>query len=55
MGQRKGFYLQDAGYPDFVNWMLEIFQAPSAFWQQRLFLTRLICSFIMGKVLWIAI
>jgi cholesterol oxidase len=47
-GQGRGFYLQDAGYPDFVNWMLEMFQAPSAFWQQRLFLTRLICSLIRG-------
>jgi cholesterol oxidase len=46
--QGRGFYLQDAGYPDFVNWMLELFQAPSAFWQQRLFLTRLICSFVQG-------
>jgi cholesterol oxidase len=25
----RGFYLQDAGYPDFVNWMLQIFDTPS--------------------------
>ena len=26
-GEGRGFYLQDAGYPDFVNWMLEASQA----------------------------
>ncbi len=26
----RGFYVQDAGYPEFVNWMLQIFDTPSA-------------------------
>ncbi len=47
-GEGRGFYLQDAGYPGFVDWMLEMFQAPSAFWRQRVYLTRLLCSFIQG-------
>jgi cholesterol oxidase len=47
-GEGRGFYLQDAGYPGFVDWMLEMFQAPSAFWKQRLALTRLLCSLIQG-------
>ncbi|HTK11257.1 MAG TPA: GMC family oxidoreductase [Ktedonobacteraceae bacterium] len=26
--KQRGFYIQDAGYPEFVNWMLQIFDAP---------------------------
>jgi cholesterol oxidase len=47
-GEGRGFYLQDAGYPGFVDWILEMFQAPSSFWKQRLYLTRLICSLVQG-------
>jgi cholesterol oxidase len=47
-GEGRGFYLQDAGYPGFVDWIMEMFEAPSLFWQQRLFLTRLFCSFVQG-------
>lgn len=25
----KGFYIQDAGYPEFLNWILQVFDAPS--------------------------
>lgn len=28
-GEGRGFYIQDAGYPEFVNWILQIFDAPS--------------------------
>ncbi|GAC1394762.1 MAG: GMC oxidoreductase [Ktedonobacteraceae bacterium] len=28
-GEGRGFYLQDAGYPEFVNWILQVFDAPS--------------------------
>jgi cholesterol oxidase len=24
----RGFYIQDAGYPEFVNWMLQVFESP---------------------------
>lgn len=27
-GDERGFYIQDAGYPEFVNWMLQVFDAP---------------------------
>jgi cholesterol oxidase len=26
--QARGFYIEDAGYPEFVNWMLQVFDAP---------------------------
>ena len=29
-GEGRGFYIQDAGYPEFVNWMLQVFDSPSA-------------------------
>ncbi len=28
-GEGRGFYIQDAGYPGFVNWMMEVVDAPS--------------------------
>jgi cholesterol oxidase len=35
-GDGRGFYVEDAGYPEFINWILEIFDAPSdavrSFW-----------------------
>jgi cholesterol oxidase len=27
-GEGRGFYIEDAGYPEFVNWMLQVFEAP---------------------------
>ncbi|MBA2679944.1 MAG: GMC family oxidoreductase [Ktedonobacteraceae bacterium] len=30
-GQTRGFYIQDAGYPNFINWMLQILSIPSSF------------------------
>ena len=29
-GQGRGFYVQDAAYPEFVNWMVQLAEAPSA-------------------------
>jgi cholesterol oxidase len=29
-GDGRGFYLEDAGYPEFANWMLELLEAPEA-------------------------
>jgi cholesterol oxidase len=29
-GERRGFYLQEAGYPQFLSWMLQIFDTPGA-------------------------
>jgi cholesterol oxidase len=35
-GDGRGFYVEDAGYPEFVNWMLEVVDAPTdavhSFW-----------------------
>jgi cholesterol oxidase len=29
-GEGRGFYIQDAGYPEFANWMLQLFDIPGA-------------------------
>ncbi len=29
-GNGRGFYIEDAGYPEFVNWMLQVFDTPGA-------------------------
>ncbi|MDJ0798506.1 MAG: GMC family oxidoreductase [Calothrix sp. MO_167.B12] len=39
-GEGRGFYLQDAGYPDFVNWMLEMTEAPGNIRRQLFFILR---------------
>ena len=36
-GEGRGFYLQDAGYPNFINWMLEIPNVPQNLFGQLLF------------------
>ena len=28
-GEGRGFYIEDAGYPEFVNWVLQVFDSPS--------------------------
>lgn len=44
----RGFYIQDAGYPDFVSWMAEMFQTVPALWSLRSYLTNLIWSWLRG-------
>ncbi|MEM9273254.1 MAG: GMC family oxidoreductase [Cyanobacteria bacterium P01_F01_bin.143] len=39
-GEGRGFYLQDAGYPNFINWMLEMTQAPGNISKQLIFALR---------------
>nr|MBA2362480.1 GMC family oxidoreductase [Chloroflexia bacterium] len=31
-GDGRGFYLQDAGYPEFANWMMQMIDSPKALW-----------------------
>ena len=34
-GGRRGFYVQDIGFPDFVSWMLQVVETPGALWRFR--------------------
>jgi cholesterol oxidase len=36
-GNRRGYYVEDAGYPAFVNWLVEGTQAPGALWRSLRF------------------
>ena len=40
-GAGRGFYIEDAGFPQFMVWMLQLFQAPGAVWRTRSALVRL--------------
>ncbi len=45
-GEGRGFYLQDAGYPGFINWTVDIAQAPGNIKGQLLFILRWLCASI---------
>ncbi len=47
-GEGRGFYIQDAGYPDFVNWMAETFQTIPPLWGLRFFIASLMWSWLRG-------
>ncbi|MFL5755744.1 MAG: GMC oxidoreductase [Chloroflexota bacterium] len=34
-GDGRGFYLEDIGYPEFVNWMMQVAESPRALWRWR--------------------
>lgn len=42
----RGFYLEDAGFPEFVTWMLQVFDTPGALWRWRIVLGRLLRSWL---------
>lgn len=52
-GERRGFYVEDAGYPEFVNWMSQVFDTPGAFrsWWHAAGL-RLLARWLSGAFLW---
>jgi cholesterol oxidase len=38
----RGFYIEDAGYPDFISWMVEMADEPRALWAYRKVALRLV-------------
>jgi cholesterol oxidase len=34
-GEGRGFYVEDAGYPEFVSWLVQATQGPGSFWRFR--------------------
>jgi cholesterol oxidase len=47
-GEGRGFYLQDAGYPGFANWMVQTAQAPSSLWTAATVFWRLARHSLLG-------
>jgi cholesterol oxidase len=45
----RGFYVEDAGYPDFISWMLEGLDEPRALWAWRKVGWRLVRKYIQHK------
>jgi cholesterol oxidase len=45
----RGFYVEDAGYPDFVSWMLMLADEPRALWAWRKVARRLIGKWLQRR------
>jgi cholesterol oxidase len=45
-GQGRGFYLQDAGYPDMINWLIEVVESPGTLLRYWLTAVRLVRRFM---------
>ncbi|MDA0180495.1 GMC family oxidoreductase [Solirubrobacter phytolaccae] len=48
-GEGRGFYLQDAGYPQHLAWILHILSAPIQLWRWREGATHLVKNWIKGS------
>ncbi|MGI9098141.1 MAG: GMC oxidoreductase [Solirubrobacteraceae bacterium] len=48
-GDGRGFYLEDAGQPEFVSWMLQLLDAPRSAWEQLPKLVKFAGDFITHK------
>jgi cholesterol oxidase len=42
----RGFYLEDAGFPEHLTWILQVFDTPGALWRWRLTASNLIRSWL---------
>ena len=45
-GEGRGFYVEDAGYPDFVSWLVQATQGPGAVWRFRQVAARIIVGLL---------
>jgi cholesterol oxidase len=48
-GEGRGFYLEDAGQPEFVSWMLQLLDAPRSAWEQLPKLVKFAGDFLTHK------
>jgi cholesterol oxidase len=48
-GLDRGFLLEDGGYPDSVNWMLQLLETPAALWAWRFTAGRLLHQVLRGR------
>ena len=45
-GEGRGFYVEDAGYPEFVSWLVQATQGPGSFWRFRRTAARLVLGLL---------
>jgi cholesterol oxidase len=48
-GDQRGFYIEDAGYPDFASWVLALADEPRALWAWRKIALRLIRKWLQRR------
>jgi cholesterol oxidase len=48
-GDGRGFYIEDAGYPEFANWMLQLVESPFSLWGLRAVAHRLLGQLLRGR------
>jgi cholesterol oxidase len=48
-GEGRGFYVEDAGFPDFVSWLVQGTQGPGALWRFRQVAARIIYGLLRRK------
>ena len=48
-GEGRGFYVEDAGYPDFISWIVQAADEPAALWAFRKTALRLVRKWLQRK------
>lgn len=48
-GEGRGFYVEDAGFPEFVGWLVQATQSPGALWRFRQVAWRLILGLLRHR------
>jgi cholesterol oxidase len=48
-GEGRGFYLEDAGFPDFAGWLIQGTQGPGAVWRMRQVAARIIVGLVRRR------
>lgn len=48
-GEGRGFYLEDAGFPMFATWLLQVFETPGVMWRWRLTAWALLRGLLRGR------
>ena len=48
-GEGRGFYVEDAGFPLFMSWIIQTTQGPSAVWRYRKLAARLLVNLVLRR------
>ena len=48
-GEGRGFYVEDAGFPEFITWVVQATQGPGALWRWRRVALRIILSLLRRR------
>jgi cholesterol oxidase len=48
-GEGRGYYVEDAGFPDFLTWVLQVFETPGVLWRFRTTARALALGWLRGE------